>query len=459
MYRLVRGKYMRNIILLCTIIIFTISAKSNDINILSSVENNKVTIHWSLTTPNTIKKTSILLNNKEINSSNKYAPNSTIKTSIYFLIDTSIPMKEAFNKGIKPLLKNIIPRLDSSRHSYAIAGFDKNLNIIKNFLDNNSQYKEALNTLKIQGYRTELYRLTLEAIKQLNKQNSERKILILISDGDFEDTTYSVNDVILKANKNRIQILSLAYRDLVKMQGIQKPAIDTAGKMWIANKQTHQMPQKFMDELLPYFDNGGIISFSKENFASTDNGLQNLTLNIETESDTLEKEFTTTVKKIKTVKNKQIIKEKENNTLLYILSALALLISLLSLFFKKKKDPIPEKSIPEAEEEILRKPIAYLILQSGEKYPILNNMTSIGRNNDNDIVIEGTYISTYHADIIYKYDEFLISDKNSTNGIGINSPAIKEGKEKITQGKLNDGDIIYLGPLELLFKKEETTND
>lgn len=447
--------------LLLIITIFSSAKLNNGVNISLNESDNMVYIDWQLINPKNSTRANIFLDNQEINITQVYAPNNSIKTSIYFLIDTSIPMKSSVNLGAKPLLKNIIEELDLERHTYAIAGFDKKLNKIKDFDEPHDNSFSSLDGLKVDGYRTEIYRLTSDALDELNSQDSERKILILISDGDFEDTTYTVSEVIEKANKYKIKILSFAYRDLVQMQGIQKPAIDTGGKMWVADKTTHKMPYGFMNELLPYFDNGGKISFSKENFSSTENGLEKLSLKVEIANSFLEKNFYIKVEKkliepITKVDGNNL--EEENNYLLYLLSSLGLILALLAIFLKRKKEPLVKELPDEEKDEIKLDPIAYLISPSGEKYEIVKDMTSIGRNDDNDIVIDGTFISNYHADIIFKYHEFLISDKNSTNGIGVNSPAIKEGEGKVTQSKLNDGDIVYLGPLELVFKKEDLNN-
>lgn len=417
----------------------------NNIELLSvDDENEIVEVSWKLMTPKKLNNVNILLNDQEIKS----IFNKEIKTSIFFLIDTSIPMKESFNEGIKPLLENIIKELNSTRHSYAIAGFDKDLNVVKKFDDNFDAYESALDNMEIEGHRTELYRLSLDAMDNLINESSERKILVLISDGDFEDTTYSVSDLVKKANKNKIQILSFGYRDSVKIQGIQRPALETNGNIWIADKHTHKMKPSFLEEVLLYFDNGGKVTFSKKDFLPTVDALQLLNLKVETQSSVLEKAFTIHVEKI--LKKEKV--DKVNYTY-YILTAAILIFTIIFLLMRSKKNETV-KDIDDVVEKTTS-PIAFLETQSGEKYEILNDMTSIGRNDDNNIVISGSYISSYHADIIHKHNEFYISDKNSTNGIGVNSSAIKTGNNKITQSKLSDGDKIYLGPLELIFKIKE----
>jgi len=68
----------------------------------------------------------------------------------------------------------------------------------------------------------------------------------------------------------------------------------------------------------------------------------------------------------------------------------------------------------------------------------------IGRLPDNDIVIENEAVSSKHAKIISKDEEYYIDDLNSTNGTFVN-------KKKITSHMLKDEDIISIGKHELVF--------
>ena len=62
----------------------------------------------------------------------------------------------------------------------------------------------------------------------------------------------------------------------------------------------------------------------------------------------------------------------------------------------------------------------------------------IGRQEDNDIVLENPYISRYHAEIISEGSRHLIRDLGSTSGTFANG-------ERITQRRLKNGDCIRLG--------------
>lgn len=62
----------------------------------------------------------------------------------------------------------------------------------------------------------------------------------------------------------------------------------------------------------------------------------------------------------------------------------------------------------------------------------------IGREEDNEIVLENPYISRYHAEIISEGSRHLIRDLGSSSGTFVNG-------ERITQRRLKGGDCIRLG--------------
>ncbi|MDX1435710.1 MAG: FHA domain-containing protein [Anaerolineales bacterium] len=77
----------------------------------------------------------------------------------------------------------------------------------------------------------------------------------------------------------------------------------------------------------------------------------------------------------------------------------------------------------------------------------------IGRDINNDVVLEGRYVSRRHAMISWVDQNFQISDLNSENGISIND-------EKIDQPyDLQDGDLIGIHDLELKFIKVKSTDE
>ena len=87
--------------------------------------------------------------------------------------------------------------------------------------------------------------------------------------------------------------------------------------------------------------------------------------------------------------------------------------------------------------------VAWLILDNDQRVE-LQTAVSIGRAVDNDITIDDTSLSGYHARIQIKNGRFHIHDLNSTNGIYI----MQTGQtrwQKETQYELQDGDEIKVG--------------
>ena len=68
-------------------------------------------------------------------------------------------------------------------------------------------------------------------------------------------------------------------------------------------------------------------------------------------------------------------------------------------------------------------------------------LTTIGRWDDNDVVIEDRWVSRYHAEIHHEKDQYTIHDLGSKNGTLIN------GKRISAPTVLADGDEIQVTPL------------
>jgi pSer/pThr/pTyr-binding forkhead associated (FHA) protein len=81
------------------------------------------------------------------------------------------------------------------------------------------------------------------------------------------------------------------------------------------------------------------------------------------------------------------------------------------------------------------------------------NEIMIGRNTENDIVIENLAVSKLHAKIVKQDGAYYIEDLNSTNGTYLN-------KIRITKKDLKNNDIIIIGKhsLEIYTVKKEDNN-
>ena len=74
------------------------------------------------------------------------------------------------------------------------------------------------------------------------------------------------------------------------------------------------------------------------------------------------------------------------------------------------------------------------------------NITSIGRSSDNDIVILDKRISRYHAEIIFNDDYHFIRDLDSINGVYLDDIRI------INDERVNNNSIIKVGPISFTYE-------
>ena len=89
-------------------------------------------------------------------------------------------------------------------------------------------------------------------------------------------------------------------------------------------------------------------------------------------------------------------------------------------------------------------PASYLMFNK-KRIDLVAKIT-IGREYDNDVVVDNKLASRHHAVIQKIKDAFFIKDENSTNGTFVNNNRIPEGKYV----KLNKVDKITIGTMQLV---------
>lgn len=79
-----------------------------------------------------------------------------------------------------------------------------------------------------------------------------------------------------------------------------------------------------------------------------------------------------------------------------------------------------------------------------QKFPLYQNIMTIGRDPQNDIQIRSRYISRFHARIVSDREGCVIEDMDSQNGVCVNSARVR-------RRQLSSGDLIDLGRVQLKF--------
>jgi Zn-dependent protease with chaperone function len=90
-----------------------------------------------------------------------------------------------------------------------------------------------------------------------------------------------------------------------------------------------------------------------------------------------------------------------------------------------------------------------LVAAEGDSTYILRRYcTRIGRNHDNDIVIDSDRVSRHHAEIMREGNEIRILDKGSRNGVWVN------GKKIAESAVIRSGDVIVVGRRKFTFTEK-----
>ncbi len=81
-------------------------------------------------------------------------------------------------------------------------------------------------------------------------------------------------------------------------------------------------------------------------------------------------------------------------------------------------------------------------LEPGERLPLLS-LTSIGRDGENDIVLDDTFISSTHASLSWNGKGWVLKDTGSTNGTKLN------GKQVRRPVAVKPRDVLEFGQVRL----------
>jgi serine/threonine protein kinase len=84
---------------------------------------------------------------------------------------------------------------------------------------------------------------------------------------------------------------------------------------------------------------------------------------------------------------------------------------------------------------------------SGRAFRFHQDLTTIGRTNGNDLLIQGKTVSRHHARLWFENNRWLLADLQSANGTFVNSARLPANQPVA----LNDGDVINFGDEVVLF--------
>lgn len=100
--------------------------------------------------------------------------------------------------------------------------------------------------------------------------------------------------------------------------------------------------------------------------------------------------------------------------------------------------------------------MAFLQVESGElsgrRFEIGEEPVTIGRTEDNQIVLGDVAVSSHHCQVLQAGALCKVQDLDSTNGTLLNSAPVKESF-------LQDGDVIMVGAVGITYRSEGLKSD
>ena len=114
-----------------------------------------------------------------------------------------------------------------------------------------------------------------------------------------------------------------------------------------------------------------------------------------------------------------------------------------------KTDSFPVTATPQEELKQLHTYKSALILEDESLFYLEKPVINIGRNSSNHLVINDLRVSRNHAQIRTFPDGFIIFDIGSSGGTYING-------ERVSQHKLQAGDVISLAGIRLIYTEEQS---
>ena len=359
-----------------------------------------------------------------------YSQISERKTLIYILIDTSDPRRQAIVEKKVLAVKKILESANDNTY-IGIATFYDGLYEILETTNNTVTLEQVLGDVQAVGQITELYRSLLEALEKVKMISADRSFIMILSDGNAEDTVYSQEDI-LNA-KNSVGIISLGYpnsqTDRIHLQTLRQLSEETDGIYLEASVEESVIPDQLLMDIIPTLESGGVVDIDLSKNYTPGNVL---TIGIKTNQDEkiefqLTPEFDTWAYwQFKILSQKQLFGG---------LIAILLLVLLLWILYRIKSKP----------EQLIVKVLAKIeLMDSSENwFEVKSEKISIGRKRDNDLVIENKTVSSRHAVLqLNREGKWVIIDTNSTNGVIVNNELIK-------QAMLDDKAIIELGDVRL----------
>lgn len=392
-------------------------------------------------------------------------PGKDARSTILILVDTGTTAEpsqfEGRKRQIEAMLENAAPH-----QRFGLAVIDNELRLLELPVQDAEGIIRTLPRLELSDKPTELYRTTLIAVRLLAKQPVDRKGVIILSDGQAEDTAYFPRDVIEAARAGNVVINSIGFaatnRQLPHLQSLRRLSDETGGD-FVAADASGALPARFLDAPFRAVDHGGTF-----HIRNPGEKRRSGTLNIRIE--TAERNYVHSAPVVLGARPTPVstpestpprrppprLEPEAGPSLLdlALLGGLLVLFGIVAYVLVRKIRSGPDNEVTakskapplESGEPAGHAMLEYALESGRAPIPLRGVTFRLGRNADNDIRLEDNSVSRHHAQIHRGPDgAYVVSDLNSLNGVFVNG-------RQVQSSHLKHGDRLEIGDVALSFR-------
>jgi VWFA-related protein len=171
---------------------------------------------------------------------------SDIPLTVALLIDTSGSVKSQLEYEKRTALEFFRDVLRKNKDLALIIQFDSDVNLVQDFTDDLDRLTSALDTLRA-GNSTALYDAIYLAVTDKLKEETGRKVIVVITDGTDTSSKTSEKDAIETAQRNDVLIYGIGVRgmDLNSFGVLRRFAEDTGGRFFSPNPRLDEIRAAF----------------------------------------------------------------------------------------------------------------------------------------------------------------------------------------------------------------------
>lgn len=388
------------------------------------------------------------------------APDADAPRVLYLAFDTSNPARAAILRQSLDSAWALVEKVPAGTR-IGLGTFDENFAEVQAPTTDRDVLQQAIAGIQANGQTTNLFEATLDILNALPAAPDGRRDIVLFSDGNAEDTAFTLRDVSERARKSGVRVNGLGAvlraSETKYTQTLERMAEETGGLYFGTAPGNANFDTENLSRIAQLGEGVGVVSF-KAGF------VREGTLLLTTASGrTLRYQIAPVGPDAATQEAADAPQPEPAVSLVdriplagWIAGGVVLLLIVL-LGLRGRRTP-PQPAMPEPEpaptpeptpmpepEAVPIKVYGALTTESGKVLYLTSSISTLGRSADADIVLDDPSVSRPHATIsVSRTGALQIVDLNSLNGVRVNGT-------QVTSAEIKPGDILQLGAVKLTF--------